>query len=76
MGVSFTALVVTTLVLGGGALNGRVEENVYYLKMQGRETRVAKWTYYSVATIETLVFASWPVGILLGYRARLVRMQS
>jgi len=34
---------------------------------------VGKWTYYSVATIETMVLASWPVGALLGFRARLLR---
>ena len=70
---SFVSLIVTTLVLGGGALNGRVDENVYYLRMHGRETRVGKRTYYSVATMETMVLASWPVGTLLGFRARLLR---
>jgi hypothetical protein len=70
---SFASLIVSTLVLGGGALNGRVDQDAYYLRMHGRETRVSKWTYYSVATLETLVFASWPAGALLGFRARLLR---
>jgi len=70
---SFAALIVATLALGGGALNGRVIDNAYYLRMHGRETRVGKWTYYSVATLETLVFASWPTGILLGLGKRGVR---
>lgn len=67
---SFAALIVATLALGGGALNGRVAGNAYYLRTHGRETRVGKWTYYSVATLETLVFASWPTGIFLGLRER------
>jgi len=73
MFASFVTLVVATLVLGGGALNGRVEEDAYYLNSHGRETRVGKWTYYSVAAVETLVFAVWPTGMLLGLRAGLVQ---
>ncbi len=73
---SFAALIVATLALGGGALNGRVVGTAYYLRMHARETRVGQWTYYSVAALETLVFASWPTGIFLGLRERALRRSS
>src|SRR5262249_29871143 len=73
---SFAAVIVATLALGGGALNGRVVGDAYYLRMHGRETRVGEWTYYSVATLETTFFASWPCEIFLGLRGRAVRRSS
>jgi hypothetical protein len=63
----FIALIASTLAAGGGALNGYVQEGQCYLMDRGNDTVTDCQLYYSIAVLETLVFVSWPVGVVLAF---------
>jgi hypothetical protein len=59
------AIAMVASSYGGGALNGRVAVDAYFLMQHGSETRVTRATYYGVAAVEILLFVSWPMTFIL-----------
>jgi hypothetical protein len=63
---NFAAFFVVALMLGGDALNGKIEDGRYYLANHGRFTEVssAVWHYSRAHVISVLI--THPLGILGG----------
>ncbi|HEY6009677.1 MAG TPA: hypothetical protein VIU40_15230 [Geobacteraceae bacterium] len=58
--VGFLALMVGELLLGGSALNGKVEGEQCYVGSHGRFSPVPKGVYILSASIDSLTMALWP----------------
>jgi len=58
-----------TWALGGGALNGRVQDQSHYLRRESRETLVTARTYYALAGFEMFFLALVPAGLMFKTRA-------
>lgn len=61
--------VAVTWALGGGALNGRVQDQSHYLRRESRETLVTARTYYALAGFEVFFLALVPAGLMFKTRA-------
>jgi hypothetical protein len=73
--VNFTVFWIVALILGGDAINGKVEDGRYYLGSHGRYTQVSAdvYVYSRIHTIS--IFITHPLGIfggggLVAYAAR------
>ena len=58
-----------TWALGGGALNGRIQDQNHYLRRDSRETLVSAETYYALAAFEVFFLALVPAGLMFKVRA-------
>ena len=58
-----------TWALGGGALNGRIQDQSHYLRRDSRETLVSAETYYALAAFEVFFLALVPAGLMFKVRA-------
>ena len=67
--IGMIGLFCVTMALGGGALGGRLEDGIYYLRNHDQETRVGASVYYFVAAYELLLFGLWPAGMTLNIKA-------
>jgi hypothetical protein len=73
--VNFTAFFIAALVLGGDALNGKVEDGHYYLRNKRKYTEVSRdvWLYSRAHAISVLVthpLGAFGGGALLAYANR------
>lgn len=66
---SLVIFVGVTWALGGGALNGRVQDQSHYLRRESRETLVTARTYYALAGFEVFFLALVPAGLMFKTRA-------
>jgi hypothetical protein len=66
---SLVIFVAATWALGGGALNGRVQDQSHYLRRESRETLVTATTYYALAGFEVFFLALVPAGLMFKTRA-------
>jgi hypothetical protein len=66
--LNFLAFAVSTEMLKGDAVSGKVEDGHFYVAYKGEYTEVseAAWHYSMIQTIS--VFVTWPIGMLgMGY---------
>ncbi len=69
--IALPGSLATSIFWGGGALNGRVSEDRYFLVDHGRESETTRLRYGIVATLETTVLVSMPaVFLLLSHKTR------
>ena len=54
----FIAFFIATVLIGGDALNGYVEDGVHYVSSHGRDTPVSALTYYFSATLGSVALGS------------------
>jgi hypothetical protein len=64
--INFMWFAIETMVLGGDALNGKVEDGRYYLKLKGKYTEVSRsvWNYSYAHAVSVCV--THPVGFVGG----------
>ncbi len=66
---SLVIFVIATWTLGGGALNGRVQDQSHYLRRDSRETLVTAGTYHALVGFEVFFLALVPAGLMFKTRA-------
>ena len=64
--INFIAFVIGAIIIGGDAVNGKVEGDRYFVASHGKYTEVSydTWFYSRIHTIS--VFVTHPLGILVG----------
>jgi hypothetical protein len=64
--INFAAFAIGSLVLGGDALNGKVENGTYYVAHRGTHAEVSQVAWWYSYTHAISVFVTHPLGIIGG----------
>jgi hypothetical protein len=64
---NFAAYVIVASILGGDAINGRVEGGRYYLAMQGHSTEVSRAVFEYSRWHTYALWLTFAVAIIIGF---------
>jgi hypothetical protein len=62
----FFLFVVFSIIIGGDALNGFIEQGHYYVTSHGKNTEVSKFIWYLSRIQAIAVFVIMPIGMISG----------